>query len=145
MLGLSDLTATAKQEMSDDPKATLEKSQIHEKRWATVAKSKRLGGAIRAWSIIICGPPEEENRSQKENEEALNEVLGIADQPRRHGPCITPNGVVFNLWAPTAQSVELLERGQCRDPCRRTQTVGIKRLVRPHMSAHATNFVSMAT
>ena len=40
------------------------------------------------------------------------EVLGIADQPRRHGPCITPNGVVFNLWAPTAQSVELLERGQ---------------------------------
>ena len=40
------------------------------------------------------------------------EVLGIADQPRRHGPCITRNGVVFNLWAPTAQSVELLERGQ---------------------------------
>ena len=55
---------------------------------------------------------EEENRSQKENEEALNEVLGIAGQLRRHGPCITPNGVVFNLWAPTAQSVELLERGQ---------------------------------
>ena len=42
----------------------------------------------------------------------MNEVLGIADQPRRHGACITPNGVVFNLWAPTAQSVELLERGQ---------------------------------
>ena len=42
----------------------------------------------------------------------MNEVLGIADQLRRHGPCITPNGVVFNLWAPTAQSVELLERGQ---------------------------------
>ena len=44
--------------------------------------------------------------------EALNEVLGIAGQLRRHGPCITPNGVVFNLWGPTAQSVELLERGQ---------------------------------
>ena len=36
----------------------------------------------------------------------------MRSQLRRHGPCITPNGVVFNLWAPTAQSVELLERGQ---------------------------------
>jgi maltooligosyltrehalose trehalohydrolase len=42
----------------------------------------------------------------------LIEVLGIAGQPRRYGPFITPHGVVFNLWAPSAQSVELLERGQ---------------------------------
>ena len=40
------------------------------------------------------------------------EVLGIAGQPRRYSPFITPHGVVFNLWAPSAQSVELLERGQ---------------------------------
>ena len=40
------------------------------------------------------------------------EVLGIAGQPRRYGPFITPHGVAFNLWAPSAQSVELLERGQ---------------------------------
>jgi maltooligosyltrehalose trehalohydrolase len=42
----------------------------------------------------------------------LIEVLGIAGQPRRYGPFITPHGVAFNLWAPSAQSVELLERGQ---------------------------------
>ena len=74
-------------------------SQIHEKGKPSLVDNMRAG-------------QQEENWSQKENEEALNEVLGIADQPRRHGPCITPNGVVFNLWAPTAQSVELLERGQ---------------------------------
>lgn len=38
--------------------------------------------------------------------------LGAAQQPRRHGPSVTPHGVVFNLWAPSAESVELLERGQ---------------------------------
>jgi maltooligosyltrehalose trehalohydrolase len=42
----------------------------------------------------------------------LIEVLGIAGQPRRYGPFITPHGVAFNLWAPSARSVELLERGQ---------------------------------
>lgn len=40
------------------------------------------------------------------------EVLGVAEQPRRHGPSVTPHGVCFNLWAPTASAVELLERGQ---------------------------------
>jgi maltooligosyltrehalose trehalohydrolase len=44
------------------------------------------------------------------------ERLGIAGQRRRHGPFLTPHGVVFNLWAPTAESVELLERG--REPRR---------------------------
>jgi maltooligosyltrehalose trehalohydrolase len=42
----------------------------------------------------------------------LIEVLGTAQQPRRHGSFVTPQGVVFNLWAPTARLVELLERGQ---------------------------------
>jgi maltooligosyltrehalose trehalohydrolase len=42
----------------------------------------------------------------------LIEVLGTAQQPRRHGSFVTSQGVVFNLWAPTARSVELLERGQ---------------------------------
>ena len=40
------------------------------------------------------------------------ERLGIAEQPRRHRPFVTPHGVVFNLWAPTAHSVELLEQRQ---------------------------------
>ena len=40
------------------------------------------------------------------------EGADIEDQGRRHGPLITPYGVVFSLWAPTAQSVELLEAGQ---------------------------------
>ena len=38
--------------------------------------------------------------------------LGAAQQPRRHGTSVTPHGVVFNLWAPSAESVELLESGQ---------------------------------
>lgn len=38
--------------------------------------------------------------------------LGIAGQARRHGPQIVDHGVIFNLWAPTARSVELLETGQ---------------------------------
>ena len=37
--------------------------------------------------------------------------LGAAYQERRHGPQVTDHGVVFNLWAPTAKSVELLEQG----------------------------------
>ena len=44
------------------------------------------------------------------------ERLGIAEQPRRHGPVVTPHGVVFNLWAPSAQAVELLEQGQQARP-----------------------------
>ncbi|MET4036604.1 maltooligosyltrehalose trehalohydrolase [Bradyrhizobium sp. JR7.2] len=42
----------------------------------------------------------------------MNEKLGAAGQPRRHGAHITGHGVVFNLWAPSAESVELLESGQ---------------------------------
>ncbi|WP_440639103.1 malto-oligosyltrehalose trehalohydrolase [Bradyrhizobium sp. PUT101] len=38
--------------------------------------------------------------------------LGTAEQSRRHGPQIVDHGVSFNLWAPTARSVELLEVGQ---------------------------------
>jgi maltooligosyltrehalose trehalohydrolase len=45
--------------------------------------------------------------------------LGIAGQARRHGPRRVDHGVCFNLWAPTAQSVELLEAGQ--PPCRMTR------------------------
>ncbi|MDF0519485.1 malto-oligosyltrehalose trehalohydrolase [Bradyrhizobium yuanmingense] len=36
----------------------------------------------------------------------------MAEQSRRHGPQIVDHGVSFNLWAPTARSVELLEIGQ---------------------------------
>jgi maltooligosyltrehalose trehalohydrolase len=36
----------------------------------------------------------------------------VAGQPRRHGAQITAHGVTFNLWAPSAGSVELLEIGQ---------------------------------
>lgn len=42
----------------------------------------------------------------------LTRTLGTAGQDRRHGPQIVDHGVVFNLWAPTAQSVELLETGR---------------------------------
>ena len=42
--------------------------------------------------------------------------MGVAEQFRRHGPQIVDHGVSFNLWAPTAQSVELVELGQ---PARR--------------------------
>ncbi|WP_369725641.1 hypothetical protein AB8Z38_13520 [Bradyrhizobium sp. LLZ17] len=34
------------------------------------------------------------------------------EQSRRHGAQILDHGVSFNLWAPTARSVELLEVGQ---------------------------------
>ena len=44
------------------------------------------------------------------------ESLGTAGKPRRHGPAVTEHGVVFNLWAPTAQSVDLLEQGQSPQP-----------------------------
>ncbi|WP_249132723.1 MULTISPECIES: hypothetical protein [unclassified Bradyrhizobium] len=39
----------------------------------------------------------------------MGQSLGAVGQIRRHGPQIGDHGVVFNLWAPTAQSVELLE------------------------------------
>lgn len=42
----------------------------------------------------------------------MNHRLGIAGRARRHGPEIVDGGVVFNLWAPTARLVELLEIGQ---------------------------------
>jgi maltooligosyltrehalose trehalohydrolase len=46
----------------------------------------------------------------------LNVRNGIANQPRKHGAQVTPFGVVFNLWAPSAASVELLEEG-CMPRC----------------------------
>ncbi|WP_245315612.1 malto-oligosyltrehalose trehalohydrolase [Bradyrhizobium yuanmingense] len=42
----------------------------------------------------------------------MNQRLGKAEQSRRHGPQIVDHGVSFNLWAPTARSIELLEIGQ---------------------------------
>lgn len=56
--------------------------------------------------------PRLESHPKAADEEALIEVLGTASQPRRHGAFVIPQGVVFNLWAPTARSVELLERQQ---------------------------------
>ncbi|WP_346657630.1 malto-oligosyltrehalose trehalohydrolase [Bradyrhizobium sp. 149] len=38
--------------------------------------------------------------------------LGTAGQARQHGDRRVDHGVCFNLWAPTAQSVELLEAGR---------------------------------
>ena len=49
----------------------------------------------------------------------LTDRLGIAGHARRHGPRIVDHGVVFNLWAPTAGSVELLEAD--RPPQRMTR------------------------
>ncbi|CUT13684.1 Maltooligosyltrehalose trehalohydrolase EC 321141 [Bradyrhizobium sp.] len=43
----------------------------------------------------------------------------MAGQARHHGPRCLDHGVCFNLWAPTAQSVELLEAG--RPPLRMTR------------------------
>jgi len=42
----------------------------------------------------------------------LNQIVGIAGHARRHGPRIVDHGVVFNLWAPSARSVELVEVGR---------------------------------
>jgi maltooligosyltrehalose trehalohydrolase len=42
----------------------------------------------------------------------LDGTLGTARQQRRHGPQIVDHGVSFNLWAPSAKSVELLEAGR---------------------------------
>jgi maltooligosyltrehalose trehalohydrolase len=44
------------------------------------------------------------------------DISGVAGFQRRFGPEITPHGVVFNLWAPSADSVELMEAGR---PARR--------------------------
>lgn len=46
-----------------------------------------------------------------ESEETLTATFGFAGYPRRHGPQIVENGVVFNLWAPSAKAVELLQDG----------------------------------
>jgi maltooligosyltrehalose trehalohydrolase len=50
---------------------------------------------------------------------AVIEQLGVAQQVRRHGPQLLDSGVSFNLWAPSAESVELLEEGRPpqRMPC----------------------------
>jgi maltooligosyltrehalose trehalohydrolase len=42
----------------------------------------------------------------------LAEGMRAAPKTRRYGPQIMENGVLFNLWAPSATSVELLEVGQ---------------------------------
>ncbi len=48
--------------------------------------------------------------------EELTERLGAAMLFRKHGPQIVDHGVSFNLWAPSAKSVELLE--ECQPPRR---------------------------
>src|SRR4051812_14329311 len=48
----------------------------------------------------------------RSGEFSLTEKLGVAGQPRSHGAHVTDHGVVFNLWGPTAKSVELLESEQ---------------------------------
>jgi hypothetical protein len=44
--------------------------------------------------------------------EAPIQRTGGADTARRYGPQIVDNGVSFNLWAPSARTVELMEVGQ---------------------------------
>jgi maltooligosyltrehalose trehalohydrolase len=44
--------------------------------------------------------------------EAPVQRIGAADTARRYGPQIVDNGVSFNLWAPSAKTVELMEVGQ---------------------------------
>ena len=42
----------------------------------------------------------------------MNETKGFTGYPRRHGPQIVDGGAVFNLWAPSADAVELLQDGR---------------------------------
>ncbi|WP_234685558.1 hypothetical protein [Bradyrhizobium monzae] len=52
---------------------------------------------------------------QKSSERKRGKViagLGVAEQLRRHGPQVIDHGVSFNLWAPSADFVELLEVGR---------------------------------
>jgi maltooligosyltrehalose trehalohydrolase len=44
--------------------------------------------------------------------EAPIQRIGAADTARRYGPQIVDNGVSFNVWAPSAKTVELMEVGQ---------------------------------
>jgi maltooligosyltrehalose trehalohydrolase len=46
----------------------------------------------------------------------LNERFATARTTRRHGARLVDHGVAFNLWAPSAKSVELLEVGQPPQP-----------------------------
>lgn len=46
----------------------------------------------------------------------MHEQLGITNKHISHGPQVTPHGVVFNLWAPSANLVELLEEGSKPQP-----------------------------
>jgi maltooligosyltrehalose trehalohydrolase len=61
--------------------------------------------------VEIRARAEKEETTKHENWETLLDRPGVASHPRRHGPRITPWGVVFNLWAPSAGSIELLEVG----------------------------------
>ena len=49
------------------------------------------------------------NGEKDESEQTLNETQGFTGYLRRHGPQIVEGGVVFNLWAPSADAVELLQ------------------------------------
>jgi maltooligosyltrehalose trehalohydrolase len=46
------------------------------------------------------------------HDQAYSKPNGVAGFPRRHGAWVCEWGVVFNLWAPSAKSVELIEVGQ---------------------------------
>ncbi len=76
-----------------------------------MAEKQSIDEPLRSLKIISL-------RRQK-REDNLSNRLGVANQPRRYGAHPTPFGVVFNLWAPSAKTVELLEEG-CkprRMPC----------------------------
>src|SRR6202000_529933 len=45
-------------------------------------------------------------------DQAYSNANGTAGFPRHHGAWVCEWGVVFNLWAPSAKSVELIEVGQ---------------------------------
>ena len=47
-----------------------------------------------------------------ERESGLSQGLGVVEQRRHYGPQLVDGGVSFNLWAPSARSVELLEVGR---------------------------------
>jgi maltooligosyltrehalose trehalohydrolase len=51
-------------------------------------------------------------RKVKFDEGASTSRSGFAGFPKEYGPQVLLDGVVFNLWAPTADSVELLEEGK---------------------------------
>jgi maltooligosyltrehalose trehalohydrolase len=73
---------------------------LGQKSWATIPEPRRQYAR------------RSQEETKQKGEEGLTELVGIAGFPRCFGPQVTPHGFVFNLWAPTAQSVELLETGR---------------------------------